>query len=95
MKCVAPLVRSVNDPLADIAPTLSVIVPASNEEVLIGRCLRALAATDWDTRFEVIVVANGCRDGTAERARAMAAEFAARGCTLHVIELSSGASSPR
>ncbi len=46
---------------------LSVILPASNEEAWIGPCLSALLASDpVPGGAEVIVVANGCRDATAE-----------------------------
>ncbi len=51
---------------------LSVIVPASNEEGWIARCLSAvLASRPVPGGAEVIVVANGCRDRTAEAARAV------------------------
>ena len=50
---------------------LSVIIPASNEEGWIGRCLAAVLASDpVPGGAEVIVVANGCRDHTAAAARA-------------------------
>lgn len=66
---------------------LSVIIPASNEEGWIGRCLEAVAASDpLPEGLEVIVVANGCRDRTAEIARG----FAGRIPALHVIELERG-----
>lgn len=68
---------------------LSVILPASNEAALIGGCLRALAGSEWDAGrgpVEVIVIANGCRDDTAARARAEAPRFAARGWQLRVLE---------
>jgi glycosyltransferase involved in cell wall biosynthesis len=70
---------------------LSIIIPASNEERVIGPCLRAIgAATDLPQGLEVIVVANGCRDQTAKAARAEAATLAARGWRLTVIELEAG-----
>ena len=46
---------------------ISVIVPAHDEERWVGRTLSSLEAT---TPFEVLVVANACRDRTAEVARA-------------------------
>lgn len=48
--------------------TLTVVVPAHNEERLIGVALRALRRAPADA-VEIIVVANGCRDATADRAR--------------------------
>jgi hypothetical protein len=42
----------------------SVIIPAHNEEAVIGRCLRSLLAGAPLDMLEVIVVANGCTDGT-------------------------------
>ena len=71
---------------------LTVIVPASNEQVLIGPCLDALGASEWDRAesVRVIVVANGCRDDTAGVARGRACAFASRGWSLSVIECAEG-----
>jgi hypothetical protein len=44
----------------------SVIIPAHNEEQVIGRCLDRLLADAPETGFEVIVAANGCTDRTVE-----------------------------
>lgn len=79
---------TANDP----CPALSVVLPASNEEALIGPCLEAVLASDWTAEGapEVIVVANGCHDQTAARARAKQADFAARGWSLTVLELDQG-----
>ena len=47
----------------------SVVIPAYNEEAVIGRCLeRLLDGLGEDV--EVVVACNGCSDRTAERARA-------------------------
>lgn len=51
-------------------PRLAVIVPAHNEELLLGRCLESLAAARGEPRPEVIVVADNCTDATAAVARA-------------------------
>src|SRR5690625_2161472 len=45
----------------------SIVIPAHNEERVIGPLLTALGG--WDG--EVVVVANGCTDGTADLARSM------------------------
>ena len=49
---------------------ISVIIPAHNEEAVIGRCLSALLHGAAPGELEVIVACNGCSDRTAERARA-------------------------
>jgi glycosyltransferase involved in cell wall biosynthesis len=68
---------------------LSIIIPASNEEGYIGACLTALLASDA-VEAEVIVVANGCRDATADVARGYAAAMAARGWGFAVLDLAQG-----
>ena len=66
---------------------LSVIIPASNEAAWIGPCLAALFASGpVPGGAEAIVVANGCRDDTADRARGMRTLADARGWRLLVIE---------
>jgi glycosyltransferase involved in cell wall biosynthesis len=66
---------------------LSVIVPASNEAAWIGRCLAALFRSDVvPGGAEAVVVANGCTDDTADRARAMRPVAEAAGWGLTVIE---------
>ena len=48
-----------------------VLVPAHNEETIIGRTLASLAALDYPPmQFEVVVVADNCDDATAEVVRA-------------------------
>jgi glycosyltransferase involved in cell wall biosynthesis len=45
---------------------VSVIIPAHNEEAVIGRTLTTLLQSADAGEFEVIVVCNGCRDRTAD-----------------------------
>ncbi|MGL4319689.1 MAG: glycosyltransferase [Paracoccaceae bacterium] len=68
---------------------LSIIIPASNEEAYIGPCLTALLASQ-PVAAEVIVVANGCRDRTADVARGFADQMAARGWGFQVLDLAQG-----
>lgn len=50
--------------------SISVIIPALNEERMIGRCLESLTKLDFAReRFEVILVDNGSRDKTLEIAK--------------------------
>ena len=76
-------------------PRLSVIVPASNEAGYIGACLGALFAADdpAGVDVEVIVVANGCHDATADIARGFAPEALRRGWRFDVLERAEGGKS--
>ncbi len=56
---------------AGLAP-LTVLVPAHNEEALIGRCIRSLTA-NARSGVDVLVVAHNCTDATAVRAEAAGA----------------------
>jgi glycosyltransferase involved in cell wall biosynthesis len=49
--------------------TVSIVVPAHNEESVIAENLRRLLDGTAPGEFDVVVVANGCTDGTAEAAR--------------------------
>jgi glycosyltransferase involved in cell wall biosynthesis len=69
---------------------VSVIVPAHQEERLIGACLDALLASGPVAEVEVIVAANGCRDGTVAEALSREAGFMARGWGFRVLDLPEG-----
>ena len=57
--------RIVPPPVRSAAVSISIIIPALNEERMIGRCLESLAKLDFAReRFEVLVVDNGSRDNT-------------------------------
>ena len=60
--------RTEADPRSTIVP-VSIIVPASDEESVIGRCLRAMTAGAEPGELEILVVCNGCSDQTAAAAR--------------------------
>lgn len=69
----------------------AIIIPASNEARRIGPCLAALAASDpVPGAVSVIVVANGCRDGTVAAAVRAGTAITARGWTFRVIERAEG-----
>ncbi|MEY9875391.1 hypothetical protein ABH931_004892 [Streptacidiphilus sp. MAP12-33] len=58
---------------------ISLVIPAHNEERVIGRLLDALLA-EGPEGLDLVVVCNGCTDGTAEAARS-------RGPAVRVVEL--------
>ena len=72
---------------------VSVILPAHDEAAYIGACLDALLASDapaYGWSVEVIVVANGCSDRTADIARGRVRQATARGWRLVVLDLAEG-----
>ncbi len=53
------------------SPAVSIVIPALNEERVIGRCLEALTRLDFPKdSFEVVLVDNGSTDRTVDIARA-------------------------
>jgi glycosyltransferase involved in cell wall biosynthesis len=48
-----------------------VIIPAHDEAAVIARCLRSVLRPPFDPATDVLVVCNGCTDGTADVARAV------------------------
>lgn len=62
----------------------TVIIPAHDEEESLPANLRLLLAGAGAEEFEVVVVANGCGDATADAARRMGAEF---DIPLQVVEI--------
>jgi glycosyltransferase involved in cell wall biosynthesis len=62
-----------------VSPELSIIVPAHNEETLLGKTLEAIDAAARTTAvpFEIVVVDDSSTDGTAEIARSHGARVVA------------------
>ena len=70
---------------------VSILIPAHNEADYLPACLDALLASDPVPQdVEVIVIANGCTDNTAEIARGYAAVAEARNWRLEVLDLTQG-----
>jgi hypothetical protein len=89
LAALAPRARVRDDEGGAELPLLSILVPAHNEEALIGRCIRALLASA-DAGVEALVVAHNCTDATAAEAEAAGArvlvlndpEQRGKGCAL-------------
>ncbi|MFP7674730.1 glycosyltransferase [Marivita sp. S0852] len=75
-----------------VFPTTTVLIPASNEEALIGSCLEALLRSEWDNSYpiEIIVISNGSTDQTATRALEYSQSFCDRGWAFKVLERAEG-----
>jgi hypothetical protein len=54
---------------AESQPRASIVIPAHNEQQVIGRLLHALLHDALPGEFDIIVVCNGCTDSTADVAK--------------------------
>ena len=71
---------------------ISVIIPANNEEGYIGTCLDLILQSEAPVKgpVQVVVVANGCSDGTVAEASALIPAFEKKGWRLDVLDLEEG-----
>ncbi len=72
---------------------VSVLIPAHDEEAFLPGCVEALLASEplaKEWQIEVLVIANGCTDDTADIARSFAKQAEAAGWAWRVLELSKG-----
>jgi cellulose synthase/poly-beta-1,6-N-acetylglucosamine synthase-like glycosyltransferase len=70
--------------------SVTVIIPAHNEEQALPSTLTSLMDQDFAGHLRIVVVPNGCDDRTAEVARSFTAKARERGFELLVAELSEG-----
>ena len=76
------------NPSPSASPTLSIIVPTHNRSALVRRVLEALSRQSYPaTAFEVLVVADACRDETEDTVAAYAAQAPYR---LHLLSHRAG-----
>ena len=61
---IAALVQSMTAETATARPSISLIIPAYNEEAYLGACLDAVMANIAGKALEIIVVDNNSTDGT-------------------------------
>jgi glycosyltransferase involved in cell wall biosynthesis len=61
-------IRPIDGASNHFFPAISVIIPAHNEEDYLGATLKALTRQEYP-ELEIVVVANGCHDRTAEVAK--------------------------
>lgn len=63
------VIAEQQSPGADAPPAVSVVIPVRDGAPVLGACLDALGAQQDAPPFEVVVVDNGSKDGTAALAR--------------------------
>ncbi len=67
--------RAAPTEMAEPTLRLAVLVPAHDEELLIGRCVDSLLAQDYPEQLRrVVVIADNCTDSTAQVARSRGAD---------------------
>jgi glycosyltransferase involved in cell wall biosynthesis len=66
MSYADPTASMESHPEMTTFPIASVVIPAHNESAVIGHTLETLLEGASPTEFEVVVVANACRDDTAQ-----------------------------
>lgn len=77
--------------------TLSILIPAHNEAMLIAECLTSVYTSTLPQTVappQIIVIANGCTDDTAQVARQHTDHAAANGWQLEVLDLPEGGKIP-
>jgi glycosyltransferase involved in cell wall biosynthesis len=74
-------------PSMDSPTGISIIVPAHNEEAVLGHCLESVAAQDVGGPVQVVVAVNGCSDRTLAVAHASTPLLERRGFDYDVIDL--------
>ena len=69
------LPRRSRESTANSAPIrLAVIIPAHNEEILVGSCIESLQRSTAGEPYRIIAIAHNCSDRTAQRAAEAGAE---------------------
>ena len=69
-------------------PSVTVVIPAYNEETFIADKIRNLAALDYpEDKLKAIIVCDGCTDNTADVARAERAKLENCHLSLRIVEL--------
>jgi hypothetical protein len=61
--------KAIADAGSTSPPKISIIIPAHNEESVVGRCLDRLLQGTTASDLEIVVICNGCSDRTSEAAR--------------------------
>jgi len=82
-----PVLRDVAEPVPTVYPSLSVVVPARDEERAVGESVRSMVAQDYPGSLEVVAVDDRSADRTGEILESLRAETPGLLRVLHVKEL--------
>ncbi len=76
--------------LNSLGQSVTVIIPAHNEEQALPPTLGSLMAQDFEGQLRIVVVPNGCTDRTAQVARSFIEKARKHGFEMVVVELAEG-----
>ncbi|PIV68724.1 MAG: hypothetical protein COY38_04065 [Candidatus Aenigmarchaeota archaeon CG_4_10_14_0_8_um_filter_37_24] len=65
------LKKNKRKPMKNFSPNLSVIIPAHNEEKVIGKTIESILNSQYFGKIEVIVIDDGSKDNTGKIAKSM------------------------
>lgn len=85
-----PILRDVEEPVSTAYPSLSVIVPARDEERSVGESVRSMVAQDYPGSLEIVAVDDRSADQTGEILESLRDETPDLLRVLHVTELPEG-----
>jgi glycosyltransferase involved in cell wall biosynthesis len=85
-----PVLRDVAEPVPTAYPSLSVVVPARDEERAVGKSVRSMVAQDYPGPLEVVTVDDRSADRTGEILESLRAEYPSLLQVLHVTQLPEG-----
>ena len=86
---VPDLLSREYDAAPSIGPSLTVVVPALNEEAAVGACLELLLAQEYES-LQIVAVNDRSTDGTGAVMDALAAQYPKQLRVLHIVELPEG-----
>jgi glycosyltransferase involved in cell wall biosynthesis len=85
-----PVLRDVEEPVPTVYPSLSVVVPARDEERAVGESVRSMVAQEYPGTLEVVAVDDRSADRTGEILESMLVEHPSLLRVLHVTQLPEG-----
>jgi cellulose synthase/poly-beta-1,6-N-acetylglucosamine synthase-like glycosyltransferase len=85
-----PVLRDVEESVPTVYPSLSVVVPARDEERAVGKSVRSMVAQEYPGTLEVVAVDDRSADRTGEILGSLLVEHPSLLRALHVTRLTEG-----